>query len=73
MVIRYTAFDVELSYLVIFPFPGLFTYPVNVQEFLRDLIPGLPYPGLFPFTVSFFPCNIYLSYQIFYTQACIFV
>ena len=44
---------VELPYPIIFPFPGLFTYPVNVQEFLRALIQGLTYPVLFPHPIVF--------------------
>ena len=53
MVVCYIMYYAELPYPVIFTFPGLFPYPVNVQEILCDIIPGLPYPGLFPFTVIF--------------------
>ena len=52
MVVKYNIFDVEITYLVIFPFPYLFTYTINVQEYLRNLIPGLIYPGLLNYTVK---------------------
>ena len=52
MVVKYNIFDVEITYLVIFPFPYLFTYTFNVQEYLRNLIPGLIHPGLLNYTVK---------------------
>ena len=47
MFMRYTVGGVELPYIVNFP------YPVNVQEFLVDLILGLLYPIKFPSPVKF--------------------
>ena len=38
-------YDVEFPYPEIFPFYGLFPYPVNVQEFSCDIIPGLTFPA----------------------------
>ena len=46
-----------IQYPRIFPYPGIFTYPGNIpnpgflQEFLHNLIPGLPYPQKFPYPV----------------------
>ena len=68
MVIRYTFWVVELPYFVIFPFRGLCPYPVNVENFLRDLIQSPPYPGLFPFPglfTHYFKASICMSIYLF--------
>ena len=52
LILEYTVWDVYHPYPIIFTFAILFLRPFNVNE-LIDIIPGLPYPGLFPFTVIF--------------------
>ena len=59
MAVQYTVCDVELPYPVIFTFPGLSPYYVNVKYFIHDLIPDIsytssfPYPGLFPYNIKY--------------------
>ena len=59
MFLQYTVCGVELPYPGLFPYLSLFPYLLFVQEFLQDLIPGLPYlvffsyPGLFPYVGYF--------------------
>ena len=63
MVVKYNIFVVEITYLVIFPFPYLFTYTINVQEYLRNLIPGLIHPGLLNYTVKDQCTSMYIFLQ----------
>ena len=52
MVLQYNVCGVELPIPVIFHFPGLFTYPFNIHDFLLNLSPDLPYPGLFTYNLK---------------------
>ena len=55
MVLQYTVCDFEL------PNPENFPYPSFLQEFIHNLIPGLPYPGKFPYHVKISICkSVYL-------------
>ena len=47
MIVRYTTYDIEL------PYPGLYPFPIFLQEFLQDLIIGFTYLGSFYFPVIF--------------------
>ena len=58
MFIKYTVFDIDIIYTVIFPYPGLFIYGVNVQQFPCNLISDtLPW-------FIFLSCIMSLSYHI---------
>ena len=36
-----------------FPYPGKCLYPGFLHEFLHSFVPGLPYPGEYPYRVLF--------------------
>ena len=52
MVLLYTVCDIELPNPRNFTYPGKFIYSGVLQEFLHDLILGLPYPGKLPYLVK---------------------
>ena len=53
MVIQYTLGHVELPYPVKFIHSIQFPYPINIQEFLHNLILGLPFTVKFPYPVKY--------------------
>ena len=59
LVLKYTVCDVDL------PNPGKFPYPGFLQGFIHNLIPGLPYLGIFPYPGNFLILSIF-QYAMFF-------
>ena len=53
---KYIMFDVEIIYIGLFSYHGLFLYPGFQQYFLQALMLGLPYHGFFHILVIFKSC-----------------